>query len=193
MSTTATTTIQPYIFFGGRCDEALAFYKTALGAKVDFLMRYKESPNPAPPGMLAPGWEEKVMHTTFRIGDAIVMASDGCSPEDGKSSGFKLALNVPTEAEAVHAFAGLSDGGTVALTSESDLYTTTKWADLDFQENEFYDTPGATDPAITDFVVLDTGARIAETWNCVPNNLAPPVFANGVESGNTSGWSQAVP
>ena len=115
MSTPASTTIQPYIFFGGRCDEALAFYKTALGAKVDLLMRYKESPEPTPPGMLAAGWEEKVMHTTFRIGGAIVMASDGCSPEDGKSSGFKLALNVPTEAEAARAFAALSDGGTVEL------------------------------------------------------------------------------
>ena len=87
----------------------------------------------------------------------------------------------------------LSDGGTVALTSESDLYTTTKWDDLDFDQDEFYNTPGATDPAITDFVVLDTGARIAETWNCVRNNLVPPVFANGFESGNTSGWSQALP
>jgi PhnB protein len=115
MSISATTTIQPYLFFGGRCDEALAFYKTALGATVDMLMRYKESPDPAPPGMLAPGWEEKVMHATFRIGGAIVMGSDGCSPEDGKSSGFKLALNVPTEAEAARAFAGLADGGTVEL------------------------------------------------------------------------------
>lgn len=115
MSTPSPTTIQPYLFFGGRCDEAIAFYKTALEAKVDILMRYKESPDPTPPGMLAPGWEEKVMHATLRIGGAIVMASDGCSSEDGKSSGFKLALNVPTAAEATRAFAGLSDGGTVEL------------------------------------------------------------------------------
>jgi PhnB protein len=114
MSTSATT-IQPYLFFGGRCDEALAFYKSALGATVDILMRYKESPDPTPPGMLAPGWEEKVMHVTFRVGGAIVMASDGCSAEDGKSSGFKLALNVPTEAEADRAFAALADGGTIEL------------------------------------------------------------------------------
>lgn len=109
------TTIQPYIFFGGRCDEALAFYQKALGAKVDFLMRYQESPEPAPPGMLAPGWEKKVMHVTFRVGDAIVMASDGCSSADGKGTGFKLALTVATEAEATRAFAGLSDGGTVEM------------------------------------------------------------------------------
>lgn len=115
MSTPPTTTIQPYIFFGGRCDEALAFYKKALGATVDMLMRYKESPTPAAPGMLAPDWGEKVMHTSFRIGGAVVMASDGCSAEDGKPSGFKLALNVPTEAEASRAFAGLADGGTVEM------------------------------------------------------------------------------
>jgi PhnB protein len=115
MSTPDTTTIQPYIFFGGRCDEALAFYKKALGATVDVLMRYQESPEPAPPGMLAPGWEKKVMHTTFRVGGAVVMASDGCSAEDGKSSGFKLALNVATESEAARAFAGLAEGGNVEM------------------------------------------------------------------------------
>ncbi len=115
MNLPATTTVQPYLFFGGRCDEALAFYQTALGTTVDFLMRYKESPEPTPPGMLAPNWEEKVMHVTFRIGGAIVMASDGCTPEDGKSSGFKLALSVPTAADAARAFAGLADGGTVEM------------------------------------------------------------------------------
>ena len=109
------TTIQPYVFFGGRCDEAIAFYKTALGATVDILMRYKESPQPTPPGMLAPGWEEKVMHSTLRVGGATLMASDGCSPDDGKVSGFKLALNVPTETEAKRAFNALAGGGTVEM------------------------------------------------------------------------------
>jgi len=112
---TPVTTIQPYIFFGGRCDEAFAFYQTALGATLDILMRYKESPEPVPAGMLAPGWEEKVMHMTFRIGGAVVMASDGCSPADGKASGFKLALTLPTAAEAARAFAALAEGGTVEL------------------------------------------------------------------------------
>jgi hypothetical protein len=87
----------------------------------------------------------------------------------------------------------LSDGGTVALTSESDLYTTTKWDDLGFEQDEFYATVGATEVEVTDFVVLDTGARIAETWDCVPNNLAPPIFSNGFESGNTGAWSQTIP
>lgn len=86
----------------------------------------------------------------------------------------------------------LSDGGNVALTSESDLYTTTKWDDLELDTRVFDQTPGAADPAITDFVVLDTGPRIAETWECEPNNLAPPIFANGFETG-TAPWSQTLP
>ena len=106
--------VQPYIFFGGRCEEALAFYRTALGAQVDMLMHYKESPEPLPPGRLPPGFENKVMHTTFRIGGTTLMASDGC--EEGPSfAGFSLSLAVPTEAEADRAFAALADGGQVTM------------------------------------------------------------------------------
>src|ERR1039457_3901019 len=106
------TLIQPYLFFGGRCEEALKFYGTALGAQVDFLMRYKESPEPLPPGRLAPGYENKVMHATFRIAGNTLMASDGCG--DAPSfTGFSLSLAVPTEAEANRAFAALADGGKV--------------------------------------------------------------------------------
>jgi PhnB protein len=108
------TLIQPYLFFGGRCDEALEFYRTALGAQVDFLMRYKDSPEPLPPGMLAPGFENKVMHTTFRIGEATLMASDGCG-EAAKFDGFSLSLAVATEAEANRAFAALAVGGQVKM------------------------------------------------------------------------------
>jgi PhnB protein len=108
------TLIQPYLFFGGRCEEALEFYRTALGAQVDFLMRYKESPEPLPPGRLPPGFENKVMHTTFRVGGSTLMASDGC--EEGQSfAGFSLSLAVPTQAEADRAFTALSDGGKVKM------------------------------------------------------------------------------
>ena len=108
------TLVQPYLFFGGRCEEALEFYRTTLGAQVDFLMRYKESPEPLPAGMLPPGFENKVMHTTFRIGGNTLMASDGC--EEGQSfKGFSLSLAVPTQAEADRAFAALSDGGKVKM------------------------------------------------------------------------------
>src|ERR1051326_5832764 len=109
-----TTLVQLYLFFGGRCEEALAFYRTALGAEVDMLMHYKDSPEPAPPGMVPPGFENKVMHATFRIGGTTLMASDGC--EEGSSfNGFSLSLAVPTEAEADRAFAALAAGGQVRM------------------------------------------------------------------------------
>lgn len=63
--------VQPYLFFDGRCDEALEFYQKALGAKVETIMRYKESPDPPPPGMIPPGSENKIMHSSFRIGETL--------------------------------------------------------------------------------------------------------------------------
>lgn len=108
------TLVQPYLFFGGRCEEALEFYRTALGARVEMLMRYKESPEAPPPGMLAPGYENKVMHTTFHIGEATLMASDGCG-EAPTFAGFSLSLAVATEADADRAFAALAKGGEVKM------------------------------------------------------------------------------
>src|ERR1035441_9038788 len=94
------TLIQPYLFFGGRCEEALKFYGTALGAQVDFLMRYKESPEPLPPGRLAPGYEDKVMHATFRIAGNTLMASDGC--EEGASfAGFSRSEEHTSELQSL--------------------------------------------------------------------------------------------
>lgn len=108
------TTIQPYLFFGGRCEEAINFYKKALGAELEMLMRYKESPDSPPPGMLQAGFEDKVMHAELRIGEAVLMASDGCD-DKSRFDGFRLALSLPTEAEAQRAFAGLADGGEVQM------------------------------------------------------------------------------
>ncbi len=110
-----TTLVQPYLFFGGRCEEALEFYGTALGAQVDMLMRYSDSPEPAPPGRLAPGFENKVMHATFRIGGSTLMASDGCEEGDGTFHGFSLSVTFPTETEAQNAFTVLSEDGKVTL------------------------------------------------------------------------------
>jgi PhnB protein len=106
--------VQPYLNFAGRCQEALAFYGTALGAQVDMVMLFKESPEPPPPGMLQPGFENKVVHTTFRIGNSVLMASDGC---DDKASfnGFSLSYTAATEAEAGRAFAALSEGGKLTM------------------------------------------------------------------------------
>ncbi len=106
--------IQPYLFFDGRCDEALAFYAKAVGAEVKMLMRFKDSPEPLQPGC-APGANEKVMHACFQIGDTQVMASDGqCS---GKPSfqGFSLSLTVPDEATAKRLFGALGEGGQVQM------------------------------------------------------------------------------
>jgi len=114
MTTTNNRLIQPYLFFNGRCDEAIKFYRDALGAEVQMLMRYKESPEPAPPGKMPPGWENKVMHASIRIGETVLMASDGCG-EKSSFEGFSLSLSVPTEAEADRFFAALSNGGKVEM------------------------------------------------------------------------------
>lgn len=110
----SNTLVQSYLFFGGRCEEALEFYRTAIGAQVEFLMRYKDSPEGTPPGMVPPGFENKVMHATLRIGETRLMASDGCETGSG-FDGFSLSLTVPTEAEATRAFAALADGGEVRM------------------------------------------------------------------------------
>jgi len=109
------TFVQAYLFFGGRCDEAIEFYRTAIGAKLEFLMRYSESPEPTPPGMLAAGFENKVMHSSFRVGETVLMASDGCSQADANFHGFRLSLSVADEAEADRVFAALSEGGSVMM------------------------------------------------------------------------------
>ena len=107
--------IQPYLFFNGNCEQAVEFYRTALGAQVEFSIRYKESPEPPPPGMVPPGFENKIMHTSFRIGETTVMASDGCSADKPSFEGFSLSLSVPNEKEADRAFAALSKGGQVKM------------------------------------------------------------------------------
>lgn len=107
--------IEPYLFYNGRCEEALEFYKKALGAEVQMVMRYKESPEPPPPGMVPPGFENKIMHASFSIGKTTVMASDGCSGDKAKFEGFSLAISVATEAEADRVFGALSAGGQVKM------------------------------------------------------------------------------
>lgn len=107
-------TIQPYLFFNGCCEEALAFYRTLLGAEVEILMRYQDSPEPPPPGMVPAGYENKIMHVTFRIGASTLMASDGCGDAPA-FAGFSLSLALPTEEDVNRVFAGLADGGQVRM------------------------------------------------------------------------------
>ena len=106
--------VEPYLTFGGNCEEALAFYRKALGAEINYMMRYDESPHKMPPDMMKPGMEKKIMHVSFRVGDSVLMASDGCGMES-KFGGFSLSFSVQTEAQADRAFAALSEGGKVTM------------------------------------------------------------------------------
>lgn len=103
-----------YLFFSGRCEEAVEFYKKALHAKVIMMMRFNESPDPIPPGMLEPGFENKIMHCSFQVGETTIMASDGCDSKSRFDS-FRIALNVPTETLADQVFNALADGGKIDM------------------------------------------------------------------------------
>jgi len=111
--------VQPYLFYEGRCEEAIEFYKKTLGAKVDMLMRYKDAPPGAEPkaeqcgGVVPPA--DKVMHAAFRIGETTVMASDGMASGKADFKGFGLSVNVADKAEAERTFKALGDGGQVTM------------------------------------------------------------------------------
>src|SRR6266705_4538854 len=107
--------VQPYLFFDGRAEEAIEFYRSTLDAEVIMLMRFKESPEPHQPGMVPPGSENKIMHASLRLGDTTVMASDGRCQGQASFQGFSLSLTVPSEAEADRLFAALGEGGQVQM------------------------------------------------------------------------------
>ena len=107
--------IEPYLFFDGRCEEALEFYRSALDAEVTMRMRIKESPEPVDPAMCPPGSENNIMHAAFRIGDTTVMASDGRGQGRPSFQGFSLSLTVPNDAEAARLFGALAKGGQVQM------------------------------------------------------------------------------
>jgi PhnB protein len=104
--------VQPYLFFDGRCEEALDFYRTAVGAEVTALMRFKDSPDQS---QCAPGTLEKVMHGAFRIGDTMVMVSDGRCQGKPNFQGFSLTLTAKDDAEAERLFGALGEGGQVQM------------------------------------------------------------------------------
>jgi PhnB protein len=102
--------VQSYLMFNGRTEEALEFYKKAIGAKVQMVMRFKDVPE----GQCTPGMENKVMHSSFKVGDTVLMASDGmCNGEQAEFKGVSLTLNPNTEAECERLFNALADGGKV--------------------------------------------------------------------------------
>jgi PhnB protein len=110
---TSTGSIQPYLFFEGRCEEALEFYRKTLGAEIDMLMRFKGSPEPCEGGVIPPG--NKVMHASFRIGGSTIMASDGRCESKPQFEGFSLSYTAPNEAAADRVFAALGEGGQVKM------------------------------------------------------------------------------
>jgi PhnB protein len=104
--------VQPYLSFEGRCEEAVEFYRKALGAEVTMLKRFKESPDPY---KCSPGTEDKVMHVSFRVGDTTLLASDGRCTGQPNFQGISLSLTVADDAEAERLFASLADGGQVQM------------------------------------------------------------------------------
>jgi len=108
-------TIQPYLFFEGRAEEAAAFYQKVFGAELQMLLRYKDSPDPCPEGMIPPGSENKVLHMSMKIGDGVVMGSDGCCSGKQSFQGFSLSYAAKDAADADRIFEALSDGGEVRM------------------------------------------------------------------------------
>lgn len=113
--------VQPYLFFDGRCDEALDFYKKNLGATVDMLMRFKESPDQS---SVSAESLEKVMHCAFHVGDTQVLASDGHCAGKPIFQGFGLALTAGDDAEAERLFGALSNGGKVQMPMSETFFAT---------------------------------------------------------------------
>ncbi len=112
--------IEPYLFFEGCCEEALEFYRKALGAEITMTMRYKDSPQK---GRIPPGAEDKVMHAHLRIGDAAIMASDGLNSGKPSFEGFSLVLSPAGEAEARRMFEALAEGGEVQMPLAKTFYS----------------------------------------------------------------------
>jgi PhnB protein len=106
--------IQPYLFFNGRCEEAVEFYRRALDAEVEMLMRMKENPEGMNPD-LPPGSENKIMHGCIRIQGSAILVSDGMAEGGASFEGFSLSLNVGDTATAQRWFKALSAGGEVTL------------------------------------------------------------------------------
>lgn len=115
--------VEPYLFFNGRCEEALEFYRGALGAQTTMLMRMKDSPEPVPSGAYPAGWENNVMHASFRIGETQLMASDGMPGSKPEFKGFSLSIPAPDEATARRLFAALAEGGQVQMPLAKTFYS----------------------------------------------------------------------
>lgn len=122
-TSTTGTLVQPYLFFNGRTEEAIEFYKKTLGAEVEMMMRFSDSPEPMPEGKLPPGFENKIMHASFKLGAHSIMCSDGCG-EDTPFNGFALSYAVKTAEEAERIFNALSsNAGQITMPLQQTFWT----------------------------------------------------------------------
>jgi PhnB protein len=115
----SNTSVQPYLVFNGRCEEALEFYRNALAAEVETLSRFKDAPDP---GMAQPGMENNVMHASFRVGETLLMASDGRGGGQPRFEGFSLSILVPDEEKADKVFKALANGGKITMPLEKTFW-----------------------------------------------------------------------
>lgn len=123
MSAKNSPILQTYLYFNGRCEEAIEFYKRAVGAEVEMLMRFKDNPEPPPADQCPPGTENKVMHASLKIGGTVLMASDGRCTGKMNFDGFGLTLAVASEAEADKYFNALADGGKIQMPLERTFFS----------------------------------------------------------------------
>ena len=104
--------LQPYLFFDGRTEEAIDFYKKAIGADVEMLMRWKDCPDKS---AVTPQNENKIMHASIKLGDDRILMSDGECHDKADFKGFSLTISAKTEADADKYFNALSAGGQVRM------------------------------------------------------------------------------
>lgn len=125
---TFTTQVQTYLYFDGKCDEALAFYRDTVGAEILQLMRYRDMP--LQPGSdtcveqsMPPGCEDKVLHCSFRIGATELMASDGFCAGKPVFEGFALSLVLKDKDTVERTFARLAEGGEVRVPVDKTFFS----------------------------------------------------------------------
>ena len=104
--------VLPYLFFNGRCEEALAFYSKTIGAKAEGMMRFSQNPDQS---TTTPANKDKVMHAQFKLGDSMIFVSDGMATGKTNFDGFSLAIAADSEADAKQMFGALGEGGAVTV------------------------------------------------------------------------------
>ena len=176
--------VQPYVFFDGKCEEALEFYKGAIGAKVDMVMHFKEAPAEMQ-AQMSPGSKDKVMHAAFRVGDTQILASDGECHGKPKFDGFSLTINAASDAEADKLFNALGKGGKV-IAKWGDYREVTAPERLVFTYNTEY-ADGTVDP---ETLVTVTFENLAGRTRLTLRHEA--LWSEAASISHTGGWTGAL-